>query len=205
MHKQQLALALYGLGPIFNTCKHGAELPALASSANQHCWHAFGASILSHVDCSRHSCPFDALTTTVQRLWLCSSAPFDAPKCSANLQHHCVQDLEAGPIKSVHFSQVAKTPLEGAHTLEEDYFSAPDFVVGTRTGSIVAVRSGSFEETSSDVPPHRLLVQVPPNAMHSMHSMNMPVVHSRTMPSVHSMTMPSMQSVTSPSMHSMAV
>ncbi|KAL3138111.1 hypothetical protein ABBQ38_005341 [Trebouxia sp. C0009 RCD-2024] len=69
------------------------------------------------------------------------------------------EDLEAGPIKSVHFSQVAKTRLEGAHTPEEDYFSAPDFVVGSRTGSIVAVRSGSFEETSSDVPAHRLLLQ----------------------------------------------
>lgn len=70
-----------------------------------------------------------------------------------------MQDLEAGPIKSVHFSQVAKARLEGAHTLE-DFFSAPDFVIGSRTGSIVAVRSGSFEETSSAEPAHRLLVQV---------------------------------------------
>ena len=80
-----------------------------------------------------------------------------------------MQDLEAGPIKSVHFSQVAKSRLEGAHTPEEDYFSAPDFVVGSRTGSIVAVRSGSFEETSSDVPAHRLLVQVLPDPIPNRH------------------------------------
>ena len=80
-----------------------------------------------------------------------------------------VQDLEAGPIKSVHFSKVPKARAEGAHTLEEDFFSAPDFVVGSRTGSIVAVRSGSFEETSSDVPPHRLLVQVDYHAQHAQH------------------------------------
>lgn len=83
-----------------------------------------------------------------------------------------VQDLEAGPIKSVHFSKVPKPQVEGDHSLEEDFFSAPDFVVGSRTGSIVAVRSGSFEETSSDVPSHRLLVQVG-IAMPSMHSMAM--------------------------------
>ena len=82
------------------------------------------------------------------------------------------QDLEAGPIKSVHFSKVPKAQAEGAHTLEEDFFSAPDFVVGSRTGSIVAVRSGSFEETSSDVPAHRLLVQVWVATL-SMHSMAM--------------------------------
>lgn len=71
-----------------------------------------------------------------------------------------LQDLEAGPIKSVHFSKVPKERPEGSHTPGEDVFSAPDFVVGSRTGSIVAVRSGSFEEASSDVPAHRLLVQV---------------------------------------------
>ena len=83
-----------------------------------------------------------------------------------------LQDLEAGPIKSVHFSKVPKARAEGAHTLEEDFFSAPDFVVGSRTGSIVAVRSSSFEETSSDVPSHRLLVQVWVATL-SMHSMAM--------------------------------
>lgn len=84
-----------------------------------------------------------------------------------------MQDLEAGPIKSVHFSKVPKPQVEGDHSLEEDFFSAPDFVVGSRTGSIVAVRSGSFEETSSHVPSHRLLVQVGPAmlSMLSMHSM----------------------------------
>lgn len=82
---------------------------------------------------------------------------------------HAVQDLEAGPIKSVHFSKVPKAWSEGTHTPDEDYFSAPDFVVGSRTGSIVAVRSGSFEETSSNVPANRLLVQVG-SPMSSMHS-----------------------------------
>ena len=78
----------------------------------------------------------------------------------AQLKLCMLQDLEAGPIKSVHFSKVPKDRPEGTHTPGEDVFSAPDFVVGSRTGSIMAVRSGSFEETSSDVPAHRLLVQV---------------------------------------------
>ena len=112
--------------------------------------------LLSQPLCSAscHSCPLDTLTTTVQLLFL----TLGCTHTDASRHEQCVQDLEAGPIKSVHFSQVAKSRLEGAHTPEEDYFSPPDFVVGSTTGSIVAVRSGSFEETSSDVPAHRLLV-----------------------------------------------
>lgn len=103
-----------------------------------------------------------------------------------------MQDLEAGPIKSVHFSKVPKPQVEGDHSLEEDFFSAPDFVVGSRTGSIVAVRSGSFEGTSSGVPSHRLLVQVGVTML-GMYSMACTARHAQHaqhgMLSMHSMAM----------------
>ncbi len=41
-----------------------------------------------------------------------------------------------------------------------DLFSAPDFVVGSTTGNIVAVNCHTFEHPSSDQPSHRLLAQV---------------------------------------------
>lgn len=86
--------------------------------------------------------------------------PFLAPcvKCTI----WAVQDLDAGPVQSVSFSVVPASKPGSAAAGDADRFSAPDFVVGSSTGSIVAVRSASFEENRGDGSGHRLLVQVPP-------------------------------------------
>ena len=77
-----------------------------------------------------------------------------------------MQDLEAGPIRSVSFSRAAPKQPQGKDILDADYFTAPDFLIGSTTGNIVAVRSRSFEDAASEEPTHKLLVQVP--AMQSL-------------------------------------
>ena len=71
-----------------------------------------------------------------------------------------LQDLEAGPIKSFSFSKVPPSQPASPGSSVTDLFSAPDFVVGSTTGNIVAVNCHTFEHPSSDQPSHRLLAQV---------------------------------------------
>ena len=72
-----------------------------------------------------------------------------------------VQDLNAGPVRSLSFSRVPPTRPAVSASGEADFFAAPDFVMGSTTGNIMAVRSSSFEQPDDDQPGHRLLVQVP--------------------------------------------
>lgn len=71
-----------------------------------------------------------------------------------------LQDLEAGPIKSFSFSKVPPSQPASPGSSVTDLFAAPDFVVGSTTGNIVAVNSNTFEHPSNDQPSHRLLAQV---------------------------------------------
>ena len=72
----------------------------------------------------------------------------------------CAQDLDAGPVQTVAFSAVAAAPPGRATAGELELFVAPDFVVSSRTGNIVAVRASSFDDASGEEPSHQLLVQV---------------------------------------------
>ena len=71
-----------------------------------------------------------------------------------------LQDLSAGPVRSLSFSKVRPTRPAVSASGEADFFAAPDFVMGSTTGNIVAVRSSNFEQPDGE-PSHRLLVQVP--------------------------------------------
>ena len=84
--------------------------------------------------------------------WL-ESLPCPSPAC-------CAQDLDAGPVQTVAFSAVASAPPKRGTAGELEVFAAPDFVVSSRTGNIVAVRASSFDDASGEEPSHQLLVQV---------------------------------------------
>lgn len=71
-----------------------------------------------------------------------------------------MQDLDAGPVQRIDFCSVPAAPPERATAGELLVFVAPDFIVSTSTGNIVAVRANSFDDASGENPGHRLLVQV---------------------------------------------
>eukprot|EP00232_Nephroselmis_pyriformis_P024102 CAMPEP_0182866546 /NCGR_PEP_ID=MMETSP0034_2-20130328/8259_1 /TAXON_ID=156128 /ORGANISM="Nephroselmis pyriformis, Strain CCMP717" /LENGTH=717 /DNA_ID=CAMNT_0024998875 /DNA_START=137 /DNA_END=2286 /DNA_ORIENTATION=- len=62
------------------------------------------------------------------------------------------EELDAGGITSVSFSGTrsidAATGLDSSEEADQDIFSAPDFVVATSEGKIVAVQCAAFEELS---------------------------------------------------------
>ena len=70
------------------------------------------------------------------------------------------QDLDAGPVQTIAFSAVPAAPPQRGTAGELEVFVAPDFVVSTSTGNVVAVRASSFDDASGEEPSHKLLVQV---------------------------------------------
>jgi len=121
---------------------------------------------------AEHQC-YAWLLPTILKPWICAPTPSLAPRtprtsppplpppstlCSAVTAW--LQDLEAGPIKSFSFSKVPPSQPASPGSSVTDLFSAPDFVVGSTTGNIVAVNCHTFEHPSSDQPSHRLLAQV---------------------------------------------
>ncbi len=111
------------------------------------------------------------LLLTILKPWVCaptlslsSCTPRRSPPPPPSMLFSAVtawlQDLEAGPIKSFSFSKVPPSQPASPGSSETDLFSAPDFVLGSTTGNIVAVNCHTFEHPSSDQPSHRLLAQV---------------------------------------------
>ncbi len=93
------------------------------------------------------------------------AGPLSPPSTLFSALTAWLQDLEAGPIKSFSFSKVPPSQPASPGSSVTDLFSAPDFVVGSTTGNIVAVNCQTFEHPSSDQPSHRLLAQVLANIL----------------------------------------
>lgn len=56
------------------------------------------------------------------------------------------QDLNAGEVCSVSFSTAPASVPAGAEKGDTNLFVAPDFVVSTASGALVAVKAGCFED-----------------------------------------------------------